>query len=72
MTQLHLCVSDEVAVKLREQAEARNMSLSQYLAEIVQREIQIGWPQGYFEDVVGSWVGEPLERPEPLELKERD
>lgn len=72
MPQLHLYVSDEVAAKLREQASARNMSLSRYLAEIVQRETQIGWPDGYFEEVVGSWMGEPLERPEPLELEERD
>lgn len=72
MPQLHLYVSDEVAAKLREQASARNMSLSRYLAEIVQRETQLGWPEGYFEEVVGSWVGEPLERPEPLEIEERD
>lgn len=72
MPQLHLYVSDEVAAKLREQASARNMSLSRYLAEIVQRETQLGWPEGYFEEVVGSWAGEPLERPEPLEIEERD
>jgi len=72
MPQLHLYVSDEVAAKLREQASARGMSLSRYLAEIVQRETRVGWPEGYFEEVVGSWVGEPLERPEPLELEERD
>ena len=72
MPQLHLYVPDEVAKRLREQAKTKKMSLSKYLAEIVQRETPTGWPEGYFEEVVGSWVGEPLQRPEPLELEERD
>lgn len=72
MPQLHLYVSEEVAAQLRAQAKARKMSLSKYLAEIVKRETQTGWPEGYFERVVGGWEGEALERPEPLELEERD
>lgn len=48
------------------------MSLTKYLAEIVQREAQTGWPPGYFEEVIGGWVGERLERPEPLALEERN
>ena len=29
------------------------------------------WPEGFFEEVVGGWKGEPIERPEqaPLELR---
>ncbi len=71
MPQLHLYVPDEVAKRLREQAKTRKMSLSKYLAEIVQRETPTGWPEGYFEEVVGSWVGD-FEEPEDLPLEERD
>ncbi len=71
MAQLHLYVSDAVAQKLREAAEARGLSLSKYLAEVVQREATLAWPEGYFEAVVGSWSGEPLGRPEALKLEDR-
>lgn len=71
MPQLHLYVPEETAERLRQRAKSRNMSLSRYLAEVVQREVQSGWPEGYFEEVIGGWVGEPLERPEQLELEER-
>lgn len=57
MPQLHLYVPEEVAVKLRERAKARGLSLSKYLAEIVAKEVVAGWPAGYFESVVGSWRG---------------
>ena len=69
MPQLHLYVPNEVAKRLREQAKIRKMSLSKYLAEIVQRETPTGWPEGYFEEVVGSWVGD-FEEPEDLPLEE--
>ena len=72
MPQLHLYVSDDVADRLREKSKASNMSLSKYLAKIVQRETQAGWPEGYFEQVVGGWVGEPLARPEQPSLEERE
>ena len=72
MPQLHLYVPDAVAEKLREQAKARNMSLSRYLAEIVQSETGTGWPEGYFDEVIGGWQGESLDRPEQPELEERD
>lgn len=31
-----------------------------------------GWQPGFFEEVIGSWEGEPLERPEqlPYEIRE--
>jgi hypothetical protein len=31
-----------------------------------------GWQPGFFEEVIGSWQGEPLERPEqlPYEIRE--
>ena len=72
MPQLHFYVPDDVAQALRRKAEAEKKSLSKYLAEVLKREVAGGWPQGYFEEVVGGWRGEPLERPPQGELEERD
>ena len=30
--------------------------------ELIRREVETEWPEGYFTDVIGGWVGEPLER----------
>ncbi len=38
------------------------MSVSSYLAELVQGEIADDWPAEFFTDVVGGWQGEPLTR----------
>lgn len=59
MPQLHLYVSDEVAERLRERAAKENMSLSRYLARLVEREASAGWPPGYFTELFGSWEDAP-------------
>jgi hypothetical protein len=61
--QLHLYLPDQVAREVQKRAEARGISVSRYLAELVRREVGSGWPSGWFEGVVGKWDGE-LERPE--------
>lgn len=33
---------------------------------------QRGWMPGFFEEVIGGWVGEPLERPEQGEYETRE
>lgn len=33
---------------------------------------QLGWQPGFFEEVAGSWEGEPLVRPEQLPLEVRE
>ncbi len=71
MPQLHLYVPEDVAERLRERAKARDLSVSKYLAQIVEREVAVGWPDEYFAEVIGAWVGEPLQRPEQLPLEER-
>ena len=71
MPQLHLYVPEDVAERLRERAKARDLSVSKYLAQIVEREVAVGWPDEYFAEVIGGWVGEPLQRPEQLPLEER-
>ena len=71
--QMHCYVPDAAADVIRKRAEARGISVSRYLAELVQREIGGGWPEGYFEAVVGKWQGAVPSRPVqgPLETRRR-
>lgn len=71
MPQLHFYVPEEVARRIREKAKAKNLSVSKFVAETMQRETHVGWPEGYFETVVGSWLGE-FPEPEELPFEERD
>lgn len=72
MPQLHLYVPDDTAELLRSRARERGMSVSGYLAEIVGRELGgEAWPEGFFEEVLGGWVGE-LERPPQGSYEERE
>ena len=72
MPQLHLYVPEEVATAVRRKADQEGLSVSRYLAQLVRREIGQGWPEGYFEEVVGGWHGEPLERPPQGTPESRD
>ncbi|MBA3922629.1 MAG: DUF2281 domain-containing protein [Nostocaceae cyanobacterium] len=31
-----------------------------------------GWMPGFFEEIIGGWVGEPLQRPEQGEYESRE
>ncbi len=70
--QLHLYLSDDLANSVRRRAQAEGVSVSKYLADLVQREVGTGWPEGFFEKVVGGWQGPPLERPDQGQLEERE
>ena len=72
MPQLHFYVSDEIAERVRRRAESNHMSVSKYLAAIVKNEAGVGWPEGYFEAVVGGWKGEPLTRPSQGDFEKRN
>ena len=72
MPQLHFYVPESLAAKVRQRAKAAGLSASRYLTEVVKREVGTGWPQGFFEEVVGGWQGEPLERPPQGQLEARD
>jgi hypothetical protein len=72
MPQLHLYIPDDLAESIQRKAQSANLSVSRYLAELVQREMAIDWPPGYFEDVVGRWQGATLERPPQGEFEQRD
>lgn len=72
MPQLHCYVPEPIARKVQERAEAAGVSTSRYLAELIRREVSNGWPDGYFLQVVGGWLGGELVRPEqpPMEARE--
>ncbi len=63
MTQLLIEVSDPIAEQLRRRAEAQELTVSQYLVNLLCRELSEEWPPGFFEEVVGGWQGEPVDRP---------
>lgn len=72
MPQLHLYVADEVASLVRQRARARKMSVSGYLADLVRREVASGWPDGFFDEVVGGWAGRPFRRPGQGRFEQRE
>ena len=61
MSQLHCYVKDELAKRFQEKAALAHLSVSKYLATLVEREVKNQWPGGYFE-LFGNWRGDPLER----------
>ena len=63
MPQLHLYLPEKDAERVRQRARAAGVAVSKYLAALVLRQLEEGWPEGFFDDVVGGWQGEPLERP---------
>ena len=75
MTQLFCEVPETLARRVEEKAGEAHLSVSDYLAKLIERDVGDGWPAGYFENVIGCWQGD-LERPEqpdyekPLELDE--
>ena len=72
MPQLHFYVQEETAEELRKRAERQGISLSRYLANLVQREVPSAWPDGFFDQVAGGWKGKPLERPPQGMYEERE
>ncbi len=71
MPQLHCYVAEDVASQLQQKAERAHLSVSRYLALLIQKDIGTEWPEGYF-DLFGSWEGEVLERPEQGEYELRE
>jgi hypothetical protein len=72
MPQLHFYVPKDLADKIRQEAQEADTSISRYLAGLVEREVVNDWPEGYFDEVVGGWVGNPLERPHQGEFERRE
>lgn len=61
MAQLHFYIPDSIANEIKLKAKHAHLPLSQYLAELVKREVMNQWPENYF-DRFGQWEGEPLQR----------
>lgn len=72
MPQMHFYVREEVAKEIRERAQDAGLSTSRFLAALVERELVTEWPEGFFEEVIGGWQGEPLERAPQGEYEVRD
>ena len=72
MPKLSFSVSEQTAGRIRQEAKAADLSVSQYLAKVVENALRREWPAGFFENVVGCWQGEPLERAEQGEFDVRD
>jgi len=70
--QLHFYVPDEIGERIKACAKARGLPVSRYLADLAQREVVQGWPEGFFDRVIGAWHGEPLERPEQGDFENRE
>lgn len=70
MPQLHCYVPEELAAQLQEKAERVHLSVSKYLALLIQKDIGSQWPDDYFE-LFGSWEGE-FQRPDQGELEQRE
>ena len=71
MTQLSCEVPEPLARRVEEKACEVHLSVSEYLVKLLEREVGDGWPEGYFENVIGSWQGD-LERPEQLDNEQRE
>jgi hypothetical protein len=53
MPQLHFYVPDEVADQIKRRAAQVGLPVSRYVAELVKRDADQGWPEGYFENIAG-------------------
>ena len=71
MPQLHFYIPQDLADRIQREAQAAKKSVSSYLAELVKREMAPAWPEGFFDDVVGKWQGEPLQRSSQGEFEQR-
>jgi hypothetical protein len=72
MPQLHFYVPENVAKDLRRRAHRRGVPLSRFIAEVVRKDSDKGWPPGYFERVIGGWKGDPPVRPPQGDFDRRE
>ena len=72
MPQLHLYLPKDLAEEVKRRAGAKQVSVSSYLAELVQSHVADDWPEDFFANVVGGWQGKPLKRPRQLQFEVRE
>ncbi len=56
MPQLHCYVPETIAQQLQRQASQLGLSMSAYLAELVKRDVNAGWPDGFEAAMFGPQV----------------
>jgi len=60
MPQLHFYVPDEIAEQIKRRAAQAGQPISRYVAELVKRDADEGWPKGYFERISGASQEDPI------------
>lgn len=71
MPQIHCYIAEDVAAQLQQKAGQVHLSVSKYLALLIQKDIGKQWPDGYF-DLFGSWEGATLQRPQQGDYEQRE
>jgi len=72
MAQLGSYVPTSLAERVAARARARGVPVSRYLADLIRRDVELGWPDGFFERVAGGWKGAPLRRAPQGRLEDGD
>ena len=62
MPQLYTYVPKSLAARVTARAKARGVAVSRYLADLIRHDVELGWPDGFFDRVAGGWKGRPLRR----------
>jgi hypothetical protein len=70
--QLHTYVPKPLAARIAARARARGVPVSRYLAELIRRDVDLGWPGDFFDRVAGGWKGAPMRRAPQGRLEERE
>jgi hypothetical protein len=70
MPQLHCYVPESIAQQLQRQAAQLGLSVSAYLAELVKRDVNVGWPEGFEAALFGPQVERSPLVLEPVGLAE--
>lgn len=72
MPQLHTYVPKSLAARVAARARARGIPVSRYLAELIGRDVDPGWPEDFFQKVAGNWRGAALRRSPQGRLEGRE
>jgi hypothetical protein len=72
MPQLHTYVPKGLAARVEARAKARGLAVSRYLADLIRRDVDLGWPDEYFDRVAGAWKGARLRRAPQGRLEDRE
>lgn len=72
MPQLYTSVPKSLAARVTARAKARGVAVSRYLADLIRRDVELGWPDGFFDRVVGGWKGTSLRRAHQCRPEDRE